>query len=238
MPSSTPTRSNARAGLRTLALACLALLSQPAWPQPDGGTRSARARFAQAQHEYDLGRFNEALEGYTQAYELDPLPGFVFNIAQCHRQMHHWERAAFFYRRYLDLSATVPANEKVVKDLIAECEQRQAEIEQKHKDDLDQQRRVELARLEAQRAENEARAKQQQAELAAMSAPDAGPTLIPSVLPDTALVEAPPAAPASPVYKRWWFWTGVGAVAVGAAATLTYFAVTPTPTSLKDINAR
>jgi tetratricopeptide (TPR) repeat protein len=235
MLSSIRTRSSARAGLRTIALVCSALLALPAWPQPDGGTRSARARFAQAQHDYDLGRFTEALDGYTQAYELDPLPGFVFNIAQCHRQLHHWERAAFFYRRFLDLSPTAPANERVVRELIAECEHRQAELEQKRKDDLEQQRRVELARLEAQRAENEARAKQE-----AALAPDAGPTLVPDSLHEPTIVEAPPtpAPPPDPVYKRWWFWTGVGAVAVGAAATMTYFALTPTPTTLQPINAR
>ena len=35
----------------------------------------------------------------------------------------------------------------------------------------------------------------------------------------------------TPVYQKWWFWTIIGAVAVGGAATGIYFAVRPTATT-------
>lgn len=34
--------------------------------------------------------------------------------------------------------------------------------------------------------------------------------------------EAPASEPARPVYKRWWFWTGVGVVVAGAAGVAVY----------------
>lgn len=35
----------------------------------------------------------------------------------------------------------------------------------------------------------------------------------------------------SPIYQKWWFWTIIGAVVVGGAATGVYFAVRPTATT-------
>ena len=74
--------------------------------------------------EYDTGEFQKSLEDSTHAFELDPLPAFLFNVAQCHRALHHWEKAEFFYRRYL---AHVPKarNRRTVEALIAVVEVRQ-----------------------------------------------------------------------------------------------------------------
>ncbi|MHB1845948.1 MAG: hypothetical protein ACYCWW_14070 [Deltaproteobacteria bacterium] len=51
--------------------------------------------------EYDAGEFEKALVDATRAYELAHVPGLLFDLGQCHRALHHWERAAFFYRGYL-----------------------------------------------------------------------------------------------------------------------------------------
>ncbi|HZI08474.1 MAG TPA: tetratricopeptide repeat protein, partial [Archangium sp.] len=80
----------------------------------DGGESDsevlARAKFAEGNLAYDLGEFQKALDAYSESYRLMPLPGFLFNIAQCHRQLGRPERAGFFYRRYLSLSKEEPAN--------------------------------------------------------------------------------------------------------------------------------
>src|SRR2546423_10312666 len=86
----------------------------------------ALAHFNAAQSAYNLGRFDEALEGYTKSYELKHLPALLFNIAQCHRQLSHFERAAFFYRRYLALSPRAPKNASLVESLIAEMDEKAA----------------------------------------------------------------------------------------------------------------
>jgi tetratricopeptide (TPR) repeat protein len=70
--------------------------------------------------DYDLGSFDKALDEAEQAYRLDPLPQILFNIAQCHRALKHWEQAAFFYRRYL-LKLPAAPNRRTVDDLLTEA---------------------------------------------------------------------------------------------------------------------
>lgn len=70
--------------------------------------------------DYDLGAFDQALGEAEQAYRLDPLPQILFNIAQCHRALEHWEKAAFFYERYLERLPEAP-NRKHVEDLLTEA---------------------------------------------------------------------------------------------------------------------
>src|SRR5438874_2068998 len=89
-----------RRGLRWALVLCLAGLA----PRPAGGGEldaQIRTHLKLAQRAYDLGQFDEALRDFSEAYRLKPLPGILFNLAQCHRQMRSYERAAFFYRRYL-----------------------------------------------------------------------------------------------------------------------------------------
>ncbi|MCY1017282.1 tetratricopeptide repeat protein [Pyxidicoccus sp. MSG2] len=90
---------------------------------------AARVLFDYAQREYDLGNFNDALSGYSEAYRLVPEPALLFNIGQCHRQLGQYERAAFFYRRYLALDPESP-DAPLVNELIQTMEAKQAELEQ------------------------------------------------------------------------------------------------------------
>jgi tetratricopeptide (TPR) repeat protein len=61
----------------------------------------ARALTSKATVEYNVGRFQQALELYTKAYERLPKPALLFNIGQCHRLLGHYEQALFFYHGYL-----------------------------------------------------------------------------------------------------------------------------------------
>src|SRR4051812_1471531 len=95
---------------------------QPA--APAGGhdprqEKAARAHFDRAERAFNLGRFDEALTEYQAAYEALPLPAFVFNIAQCHRNLGNGDKAVFFYQRFLSLQPDAP-NRPVVEELIAE----------------------------------------------------------------------------------------------------------------------
>src|SRR4051812_26130394 len=112
---------------RALLAVLLALaLRGTAWADDEA---KAREQFKSAQAAYNLGQFDKALEGYSAAYALKPLPPFLFNIAQCHKQLGQWERAGFFYRRFKSLA---PPGTDVAKldELIARMDQRQLEMEQ------------------------------------------------------------------------------------------------------------
>jgi len=52
--------------------------------------------------EYSLGHFAESSALFEEAYQLDPAPVLLFNVAQCQRHLGNSERALLFYRRYLE----------------------------------------------------------------------------------------------------------------------------------------
>jgi len=203
-------------------------VTQPAHAEGDAKA-AARAHFKRAEAAFNLGKFEEALAAYQAAYETKPLPGFLFNIAQCHRNMGNHERALFFYRRYLALDPESP-NRAVVEELIDESEKRRA------------------AQAPSTALTPPPAASAPPAVSAPSTPPSAPPPPPPSGLPalastepspassarppvapagqvaDTevppAFVQAKPAAPSTdrPLYRRWGFWAVVGAVAAGGAA--------------------
>src|SRR6266511_3526088 len=77
---------------------------------------------------YTLGAFERARQLYSEAYELEPLPALLFDIAQCHRKLGQWSKAAFFYRRYV---AHAPADVDTtrVQQLIDEMDEHKPSLE-------------------------------------------------------------------------------------------------------------
>jgi len=188
--------------------------------------KQARTLYERAEKSFDLGKFGDALADYQSAYEAKPLPGFLFNIAQCYRNMAKFERARFFFRRYLALEPHAP-NRWRVEELIAEMSKQ----------------------LEAQAASAPPAVEPKPAEPRPLAAPalaaaplpvapaEAAPGAAVSVVTATA---PPPVQPRQPVWRRWWFWTGVGAVVAGGIAAA-FFLTRPetrTPGSLDHIDGR
>jgi len=137
-----------RAALLVAALLSATAQAAPKRPAPaydQKQEKAARAHFDKAEKAFNLGHFDDALAGYQAAYEALPLPAFLFNIAQCHRNLRNREQAVFFYQRYLSLAPDAP-NHTVVEELIAE-QKRLLEYEQPSEPD---EKRVDLnARPEA-----------------------------------------------------------------------------------------
>jgi len=191
-------------------------------PPPAGGEEpalaTAKEEFSSGQREYNLARFDEALAHYEKAYEVKPIPAFLFNIAQCHRKLRHWERAIFFFQSYQreDPRGRGDAN---VAALIEESQKT-----------WDADKQAELARLAEEKARLEAEAAH---EMAAAEAARSAQML---------QAEAPPPVPPS-IASTWWFWSVAGVVLAGAG-TAAYFALNPhvdtrTPTgSLGVIDTR
>ncbi len=211
-------RSWIRTGLELTLAAWLAVAASPAAAATALETAEARSRVKAAQQAYDLAKFDDALREYSEAYRLDARPAFLFNIAQCHRQLGNYERATFFYRRYLDLSPKRPPNAAMVEGLIQEVEARAAE---------------------------ELRQRKLRADEAAAKASDtpAAPKLDPAppparqelaAAPSATVVQEPPENDS--LVGKWWFWTGVGVVAAAAVGTTAYFVTRPPGTTLEPIH--
>ncbi len=219
MTSSIPSLAS-RCVLPVLVAVLLAVAPPVAHAANSGGETDAevlaRAKFAEGNLSYDLAEFQKALDAYSEAYRLVPLPGFLFNIAQCHRQLGRPERAGFFYRRYLSLSKEEPANAQLVRDFITEMDA-QVLKEQERRLTREQTAR-DRARAEALRAQTEVIA-------ARRVQPKDGKKGVPSgALPAQASAEVK----GESLTKKWWVWAGAGAVALVAGGVI-YAATAPEP---------
>jgi tetratricopeptide (TPR) repeat protein len=176
----------------------------------------AKIHVKAADTDFKLGRFQEALDSYSKAYELYAAPAFLFNIAQCHRNLKNWERAIFFFEGYLRESPNAP-NRQLVESLLHEAhdeydkaQKLKAETDARDRQAADQQRATDMEearrKLAAEeRAVLERRAAQQQ---------------------NGGFRDDRPRG--APITKKWWFWTAVGVVVIAAAGTTYYFAHTKT----------
>ncbi len=83
----------------------------------DAATKAAKRHFSKGEKLFALGRFDEALGHYEQAFESKPLPGFLFNIAQCHRNLGNLDQAIFSYRKYLRLQPDAENRDAVERQI-------------------------------------------------------------------------------------------------------------------------
>lgn len=160
---------------------------------PVRAENKARARelYRQGTQHYKLGEYQDALTAFKEAYRNYEEPSFLFNIAQCHRQLGRKQDAVRFFRTYLDDVPNAP---------------NRAEVEQI------------LASLETSIEEDQTKAAARQAAAPVAPKPAPSQTRTPAP-PSQVLVTAAPAR--QPVYKKWWLWTAVGgAVAVGLGVGL------------------
>jgi tetratricopeptide (TPR) repeat protein len=206
-------RASARIGTSLLCASALLLaLVTPAGATGPTKRQQAKAAVEKGETAYKLGRFEEALEEYSHAYELFPAPALLFNLGQCHKQLKNYERAIFFFEGYLR-DEQRPTNRRLAEDLVAES-------------------RAELAKQEASTAPPvppappSAVPPEAGAERAAVAS--APPMLQAPAAAKTerVLISAPPSArqrdtsPTSVQPTRWWLWAAItaGVLAAGAVA--------------------
>lgn len=174
----------------------------------DADKAHARDAFRRATHAYDFGEYAKALDAFKEAYNAYEDPGFLFNIAQCHRQLGQTEEALRVYRSYLR-NARNPPNAEEVRGLIARLE--------KTLDDEKRNRSVPPQGIEP-------------------TEPGATPVATPTPEP-TPVATAPQlvvAQPADrPLVKKPWFWATVGGavVIVGAAIVVGVVVGTRSPSN-------
>lgn len=113
-----------------LALWLSGAAGAPAARAADPPARSEKTRqrakqlFERAETTYRLGKFADALALYKQVLALERRPSVVFNIAQCHRQLAHFDKAIFYYKLYLSewvlQNGKAPPNQSEVRARITE----------------------------------------------------------------------------------------------------------------------
>jgi hypothetical protein len=166
----------------------------------------AKARYRAGILHYNLNEFVEALADFKEAYRLKPDPAFLFNIAQCHRQLGQYTEAARFYRSFRrEMGASRDHAE--VDRLILEMDKAAAD------------ERAKQAAAPAPAPGPAADAKPQpRTSTTAVTATQPGGPSTPSA--NTLTATAPPRE--KPLTKKGWFWGVVagGAVLVAAGVTL------------------
>jgi tetratricopeptide (TPR) repeat protein len=151
--------------------------------------RRARTYYKRGKAAFELGKFRTALGNYEEAYKVASLPGLLFNIGQCYRNLGEHEKAVFSFRLYLRKIPNAK-NRDATLVLIRELEQKiklERVRERKRRADEARRRREEDERLEEERRR-------------------------------LAALRGRKGTRSTPIYKRWWFWTLIGVAAAGAGA--------------------
>ena len=218
----------ARAALRLalVAVFALMLLAVPAFGT-DADKAAAKAHFEAATRLYDVHEYAKAVDEYKAAYLAKPDPAFLFNVGQCYRKLGKLDKALEFYQEYLKKAPPDDPNRANVEARIRNTDTGDVfdgEAPQKTTTQL-----VPPAPPGATRVAEPALGAEV-ATPAPVAAPAAWVDLPPQVPPPLATAEPSfgnpaaldltaaqspaPAANSAPVYKTWWFWTGVGAAVV------------------------
>jgi hypothetical protein len=86
---------------------------------------AARASFVSGNRAYNRGEFELALNHFEQGYALVPQSGFLFDMAQCRRQLGQYRQAYYNYQRYLEEARVSGESAAVVEALITEVKVKQ-----------------------------------------------------------------------------------------------------------------
>jgi tetratricopeptide (TPR) repeat protein len=182
-----------------LAFMLVALAPRAAHADQQADIAAAQKLYDEGKRLYNVGKFDDAVVAFEKAYDLYRAPEFLFNIGQCYRNLRNFEKSIFVFESYL---REKPSTDKraLVEELIAEMKlevQRQREKQQQDEQDAQvlakKQREAQLEVLERQKQADLERIERERQQ--------------------RALVEEPGG---KPVYKKWWFWTIAGGVAVAA----------------------
>jgi hypothetical protein len=197
-----------------LVLVALLLTSAQSSRAADPRLDSARAHSQEGDAYYKLEKYANAITEYEQAYLAKPDPSFLYNIAQCHRLMGQGAEAIKFYRRFLKDAPTAP-NRAVAEKHIRDLEEASSGAQPGSPSSAPwtSSRPLPLAPAPVSVIPS--------TEPPPASSPSPGLNPLPltsAPVSTTPTVEkdTPSTPPAShPIYSRWWFWAGVGAVVVG-----------------------
>jgi len=105
-----------------LARACalLLILLAPTLARADGAEDVAKQHNARAKQLFTLGMFRQAAGEYRAAYDTKPLPAYLFNLAQCYKQLptdQDLRQAVFHFKMYLIKAPDSPMREGIDREI-------------------------------------------------------------------------------------------------------------------------
>ena len=153
---------------------------------------------------YQAQKYEESVPEFKAAYEIDPKPGLLFNIAQAYRKAGHPRDAIQYYDRYLSVEPRLDGDtRRKVDGYLAEARNTLAALE------LEMKRR--LAEEKAAREQEPAPIETPAARVEPVAPQPATPAGLVAVESQAQVHK--------PIYKRWWFWTIVGGVVAAGVVT-------------------
>ncbi|MDB4965139.1 MAG: hypothetical protein JWN44_828 [Myxococcales bacterium] len=190
----------------------------------DNPDRSVEARrhFENGTRMYAKGQLAEALVEFEKANELKPDAALLYDLAETHRALGHDSSALAFYRAFLEAAPYSSKREEVdgkIRLLADQVVRRDSERKQIEADVAAHAREAEEAKRVAQQFSAIATLQTLRAEEAQKAAREAQQRADKVMALNQAV----------PIYKRWWLWTLVGAVAVGVVITTVVVATPQVP---------
>jgi hypothetical protein len=107
------TRMPTRLLAALLAVALVAAADRALAKPNDNDAAAAREHYKRGLTLYDLGKYDEAVVEFEQAYELKDEPVLLYNIGQALRLNSKYTEAMRFYRTYLKRKPNAPNREEV-----------------------------------------------------------------------------------------------------------------------------
>lgn len=107
-----------------LCLLCVLLSAKTVVAKGEDPKRAeARSKFETGSRAYNLRNYEEALADFKAAYVLIGDPSLLFNIAQCERQMRHFEDAKKSFMSYLREAQPPASQAEEVERILAAIDQ-------------------------------------------------------------------------------------------------------------------
>lgn len=179
--------------------------------EPDRAAE-ARSHFENGTRLFANGRLAEALVEFETANRIKPDPALLYDLAETHRALGHDSTALTFYRAYLEAAPYSPKREEVdtkIRLLAEVVARRESELRKITADAAARAREAAEATRVAQQLSAVAALESMRAKEAEKQARDA------QLHAEQILALHKP----QPIYKRWWLWTVVGAVAAAGIVT-------------------
>ncbi len=219
----------------TILFVSILVVEQKAWSRPDQtdamdapDSPEFQTLYGKARAASSDGNLKEAVRLYKAAYELRPDPVLLYNIARILHKLTRFQEARIYYQMFIDSPAESEEQKKkaqeyldALKDIPSPAGKSQSGRTPSASIDRGTQSRQTDTVYPASDTASSAQPAQAVSAENRTAAPSSVAGLSSSAGPASAAVyEAKPDVNATPLYRKWWFWTIVGGVAAAGAVGL------------------